>query len=127
MVFIEIDYENEKLKRLFVDMNDRYYSKGLLKKRIGPQLTAAIKTKVNEIESYDNFFLLQQFCTGKIESLIGDLKGCYSLRLTANYRLIIKPKAPDFSPESLIICKTVIIKGVIDYHDRSNRRNWLIP
>ena len=63
----------------------------------------------------------------KMESLDADLKGSYSLRLTGNYRLIIKPKADDMSPESLKKCDTVIIEGVIDYHCKGAKYNWIIP
>ena len=108
-------------------MNDLYCSKNLMQKRIGPILTRAVKARICEIKSFDNFYLLQQFCIGKVESLSGDLSGYYSIRLTANYRLIFKPKSHDLSAESLKACDTIIIKGVIDYHVRSNRRNWLIP
>lgn len=97
-----------------------------MRKQIGPELTKAVKKRYNEIKAHSSFSKLQQG-PGKIESLTGSLKGCYSLRLNANFRLIIKPKSYDLSVESLNNCDTVIIKGVIDYHGTGNRRNWLIP
>lgn len=55
------------------------------------------------------------------------MKGLYSLTVSANYRLIIKPKNEDYSAESLINCDTFIIEGVIDYHGKGSKRNWIIP
>lgn len=55
---------------------------------------------------------------GIMESLEGERKGSYSLRVSANYRLIVKPMARDLSAESLKICDTLIIEGVIDYHGK---------
>lgn len=53
-----------------------------------------------------------------MESLEGDRKGAYSLRVSANYRLIVKPKTKDLSVESLKNCDTLTIEGVIDYHGK---------
>ena len=54
---------------------------------------------------------LQQSGIGKMESLENDRKGLYSLRVSANYRLIVKPKAKDLSAESMKSCDTLIIEG----------------
>mgnify|MGYP007016528559 FL=1 len=51
----------------------------------------------------------------------------HSLRLTANYRLIIAPNTNDRSVEGLRICDTIIIKGVMDYHGKGAKNNWIIP
>ena len=123
---IRFEYEDEWIKELFNDLNDIRCSRNLMRKQIGPELTKAVKKRYNEIKAHSCFSKLQQG-PGKIESLTGNLKGCYSLRLNANFRLIIKPKSYDLSVESLNNCDTVIIKGVIDYHGTGNRRNWLIP
>ena len=107
-------------------MNDIRYSRNLMWKLIGAELTKAVRKRYNEIEAHSCFTKLQQG-PGKIEALTGNLKGSYSLRLNADYRLIIKPISVDLSAESLNNCDTVIIKGVIDYHGTGNRTNWLIP
>lgn len=64
---------------------------------------------------------------GKKESLEGDRKGAYSLRVSANYRLIVKPKSEDLSVESLKNCDILIIEGVIDYHGKGKKCSWIIP
>lgn len=62
-----------------------------------------------------------------MESLEGDCKGSYSLRVSANYRFIVKPVADDLSAESMKKCDTLIIEGVIDYHGKGTKFSWIIP
>jgi proteic killer suppression protein/toxin YoeB len=106
-------------------LNDVLHSKGLLCKAIGFDLARQIKKRYDQIRAFNSFYGFQQSGYGRVESLSGNLKGYYSVRLSSNYRLIIKPKSVDLSAYSLKECDTVIIKGVIDYHGRGN--NWLIP
>lgn len=122
-----IKYENQKVRELFEDLNDVQNSENLMKKAIGMEMTRAVKMRYNQIIAFSNFSALIQSRIGKIESLIGDRAGSYSLRLTANYRLIITPDTDDYSPEALKKCDTFIIKGVIDYHGKGSKNNWLIP
>ena len=96
-------------------------------KKIGAELTRAVKKRYNQIISFSSFSALQLSGIGKMESLEGDHKGSYSFRISANYRLIVKPKSKDLSAESLKSCDTIIIEGVIDYHGREKKFNWLIP
>lgn len=98
-----------------------------MKKEIGPDLTKAVKKKYNQIIAFSSFFAFQQSGIGKLESLEGDLKGSYSLRVSANYRLIVKPMAKTLSAEDLRVCDTLIIEGVIDYHGKGKKFNWIIP
>lgn len=126
MNVIKFEYEDERIKELFYDLNDIRCSRNLMRRQIGAELTRTVKKRYNEIEAHSNFSKLKQG-PGKIESLSGNLKGCFSIRLNANFRLVIKPKSYDLSAESLNNCDTVIIKGVIDYHGTGNKTNWLIP
>ena len=110
---------------LFYDLNDVSHSKRLLQKKIGLDLTVAIKKRYNQILSCSSFYEVIKNGFGKPEALKGNLKGYYSLRLDANNRLILRPKSSDLTAESLMKCDTVIVKGVIDYHGKGN--NWIIP
>ena len=96
-------------------------------KAIGKDLTRAVKKKHNQIVAFSSFLALQQSAIGKMESLETDMKGSYSLRISGNYRLIVRPQAKDRSAESLKQCDTLIIEGVIDYHGRGKKYNWIIP
>lgn len=126
-MLLDIMYENSDVRVLFEDLNDVRNTKNLMTKEIGSELTRSVKKRYNQISAFSTFYALQQSGIGKIESLDADLKGSYSLRLTKNYRLIIKPRSDNTSAESLKICDTVIIEGVIDYHGKSTKNNWIIP
>ena len=98
-----------------------------MRKKIGMELTRSVKKRYNQIVSMPAFNSLQSSGIGKMEALTGDMRGSYSLRLNANYRLIVRPDTLDRSSESLSKCDTLIIEGVIDYHGKGNRYSWLIP
>lgn len=98
-----------------------------MKKKIGAELTKAVKKRYNQIIAFHSFSALQLSGIGKMEALEGDLKGLYSLRLSANYRLIVKPLSKDLSAESLKTCDTLIIKGMIDYHGERKKFSWIVP
>ena len=97
MIILDIEYEDDYLSDMFVDLNDVIHSKGLMQIEIGTELTRAVKRRYNQIISFDSFFDLQQSCLGKCESLTGNLKGCFSVHLTRNFRLIVKTKSNDLS------------------------------
>ena len=126
-MLLDVIYESSDVRILFDDLNDVRNTKSLMIRTIGTEYTKAVKKRYNQIVAFSTFYSLQQSGIGKMESLDGDLKGYYSLRLTKNYRLIIKPQADDTSAESLKKCDTVIIKGVIDYHGKGTKYNWIIP
>ncbi len=121
------DFEDDRVQELFEDLNDVRNSRNLMRKEIGAELTKAVKKRYNQIIAFSSFSELQRARIGKLEALEGDRKGTYSLRLSANHRLIIKPQSEDLSAESLKKCDIVIIKGVIDYHGTSKKSSWIIP
>ena len=122
-----VEFEDEGVKALFNDLNDVRNSNSLMIKKIGAELTKAVKKRYNQIISFSSFSALQQSGLGKMESLKGDQKGSYSLRVSANYRLILRPKTKDQSAESLKNCDALTIEGVIDYHGKGKKINWIIP
>lgn len=112
---------------MFDDLNDVRNSRNLMKKKIGAELTKAIKKRYNQMIAFSSFSALQQSGIGKMESLKDDKKGSYSLRVSANYRLIVRPKSKDLSAESLKRCDTLTIEGVIDYHGKGKKFSWIVP
>ena len=108
-------------------MNNVSGSKNLMIRAIGAELTKALKKRYNQMVSFSSFSALQQSKIGKMESLEGDRKGRYSLTVSANYRLIVRPVSKDQSAESLKKCDTFVIEGVIDYHGKGTKYNWIIP
>jgi proteic killer suppression protein/toxin YoeB len=99
----------------------------MMTQEVGTELTRAIKKRLDQIVAFEYFGELQSSGFGKMESLAGDMHGDYSIRVTANYRLIVSPKSSNRSAEALKRCDTLIIKGVVDYHGKTNKLNWLIP
>ena len=108
-------------------MNDIRGSKNLMIRAIGAELTKAVKKRYNQMISFPSFLSLQQSKIGRMESLDGDRKGSYSLAVSANYRLIVRPVSKDQSAEALKKCDTLVIEGVIDYHGKGAKYNWIIP
>lgn len=124
---MHVEYEDSKVQELFEDLNDVQNSKNLMQKEVGLEMTRAVKKKYNQMIAFSTFSELLKSRIGKMEPLSGDKEGNYSLHLSANYRLIVAPNTKDRSVEGLRICDTIIIKGVMDYHGKGAKNNWIIP
>ena len=98
-----------------------------MRKQIGAELTKVIKKRYIQLLAFSSFYSIQQSGIGKMESLAGDLDGYYSMRLSANYRLIVRPGSLERSSEALKLCDTLVIEGVVDYHGGGNKSKWIIP
>jgi len=114
---VEVKYENKRLQELFSD-----HSK--LVKKLGMNMTRAIKKRTNEIKASVSFQQWLDTRLGNPHQLVGDLRDYYGVSLTSNVRLILRPEANDHSPESLSKCITVVVKGVCDYH--GDKTDWTI-
>ena len=124
---MHVEYEDSKVQELFEDLNDVQNSKNLMQKEVGLEMTRAVKKKYNQMIAFSTFSELLKSRIGKMEPLSGDKEGNYSLHLSANYRLIVTPNTNDRSVEGLRVCDTIIIKGVMDYHGKGAKNNWIIP
>ncbi len=96
-----------------------------MKKEIGDDRARATKKRLDQLKAALNFSSYLTTGLGKPHPLYENLKGYYGVTITGNMRLIVKPDAESLEPEALKECKTVVIKGVMDYHGRKNE--WLIP
>ncbi len=124
---MNVEFEDRRVLELFDDLNDISGSKRLMQKKIGAELTRAVKKKYNQIVAFSSFYSLFQSGIGRIEPLSGNLKGMYSMTVSANYRLILRPLSVDLSPEKLKTCDRLVIEGVVDYHGKGSKNNWIIP
>lgn len=98
-----------------------------MKKAIGVELTKAFKYRYDQIKAFPNFADFISTRIDRTESLVGDMKGYYSMTLNANFRIIISPNTDDTSIENLKTIDTFKIIGVIDYHGTGKKNNkWLI-
>ena len=124
---MQIEYEDTKVKELFDDLALIQSSKNLMNKQIGPELTKAVKKRYDQLKAANNFSIYLSTGLGKPHSLSGDKFALYGVFVTVNWKLIIKPVSDCSSAEALKYCDIIIIKGVVDYHGKGSKYNWLIP
>jgi len=122
---LRVEFEDTKVKKLFEDLEDVRAYQGLMKKCIGNDLTRTVKKRYNELKAADDFCIYLSTGLGTPHLLVGNLLGCYGIKIDSKNRLIVKPGVEEITPETLKQCKVIIIKGVVDYH--GTKSNWLIP
>lgn len=81
-----------------------------------------IKKHLDRLEAADCFGDFLKLGLGRPEQLTGYEQIRYSLRVSANARLIIEPNA---TQDTIMICDEIEIEGVSDYH--GSKENWYIP
>ena len=107
---MEIEFDNQKTQKIMKDMK-------LLTAKIGLEMAKTVKLRYNQLEACENFSQYMNIGLGVPHPLNNDLKNYYGIRITGNYRLIVKPDT--------LGNKKIIIKGVMDYH--GNKYEWIIP
>ena len=112
---MKITYANNKVEKFFTD-----YS--IMKKKLPFEWVRAIKKLMDQLKAADNFGVFLSLGLGKPERLLGYKSITYSLRVTANVRLIIELNAAE---DTVKICEEIEVEGVCDYHGDKN--NWYIP
>ncbi len=120
-------YKNKIIEELIEDLNDVSKSRLLIKKYMDINLIKILKRRCNELEAASDFEFIVRIHFGGCESLKGNFAGFYSLTLSGNIRLIIRPNAINLEPETLRLCKEYYFEGVVDYHDKKKKTNWIIP
>lgn len=93
-----------------------------MKKKIPADWVKIIKKHLNHLEAADNFGIFLSLGLGHPEQLIGYSSPTYSLRITANIRMIIEVNS---SQDEIMICEEIKVEGVCDYH--GDKENWYIP
>ena len=112
---MRVTYANPKVKKYFSDFNK-------LKKKLSPDWVRTIKKHLDHLEATDCFGDFLKLGLGRPELLTGYEQIRYSLRVSANARLIIEPNA---TQDTIMICDEIEIEGVSDYH--GDKENWYIP
>ena len=116
---MQLVYQDEKVQKIFCDHNE-------LQKKIHVEIGRKVKRRLNELQAYENFYsYLTTFGLGRPHQLKGEFSNCFGIDITKNYRLIVEPLCENLDMDSLKECKTIKIKGVVDYHGEKN--NWIIP
>jgi proteic killer suppression protein len=99
---MEVEFEDEQLRRLERDTRlDGAYSPGVaVKYRLRMQV-------IRNAPDERDFYALKSL---HFERLKGDRDGCYSMRLNAQWRLILRLKRKE--PDG----KFVVVISILDYH-----------
>lgn len=96
---MELRYRDNELERRCTDQRH-------MQRKLGIQKTKALRLRLNELRRADHMSDLLLFA-GKWEELTGDRSGQWSGRLTANWRLIVRPDDG---------AATVLVLELTDYH-----------
>jgi len=110
-----VTYANSKVEKYFSDFRN-------LKKVLPPEWVRTIKKHIDRMEAAESFGDFLKVGLGRPEQLTNYKQIRYSLRVSANARLIIEPNA---TQNTIMICDEVEIEGVSDYH--GGKENWYIP
>ena len=113
-----IEIENRKVRKIFKDDTT-------LIKTIGLDMARSVKKRLNQLIASDNFMEFLEIGLGNPHPLVCNLDKCYGIKITGNYRLIVKPLSENLDADSLRKCKKIDLKGVADYH--GEKCEWLIP
>ena len=111
---MRITYANNKVRKCFEDY-------GRMKKELPAEWVRQIKKHIDWLKAFDTFGEYLDFGIGHPEPLKGKDKGKYSVRITGNARLILRP---DEMNKAVTICKVIEVEGVVDYH--GGKEKWYI-
>ena len=113
-VLLRIAYSNRKVEKYFSDF-------GEMKKEIPAEWVRKIKKQIDRLAAADTFGDFLSLGLGHPEQLKGQDSGKYSIRITGNVRLIVRP-ADD--GKTVVICEEITVEGVVDYH--GDKETWYI-
>jgi proteic killer suppression protein len=112
---LRIKYANKRVEKYFSDYSE-------MKKRIPADWVRTVKKHIDRLKAADTFGDFLSLNLGHPEPLKGKDIGKYSIRVTGNVRLIVRPSDDG---KSVMICEEITMEGVVDYH--GDRQTWYIP
>lgn len=110
---MKVNYDNQRIAKIFTDFNK-------MKRKIPSDWVRLLKKHLDRLDASDNFGVFLSIGVGKPEELSGYHAITYSIRITANVRLIIELRGNNDAK----LCDEYVVKGVCDYHGDKN--NWYI-
>lgn len=93
-----------------------------MRKIIPAEWVRNVKKHIDRIKAADNLGDFLTLGLGHPEPLSGKDNGKYSIHITGNVRLILKPC---FDGKKAMTCEEVVMEGVVDYH--GDKKTWYIP
>lgn len=112
---MKITYASSKVEKYFSDYNR-------MKQELPFEWVRTIKKHMDRLKAAECFGDFLKLGLGHPEQLEGYEQIRYSVRVSANVRLILEPNA---TQETVMICSEIEIEGVSDYH--GGKENWYIP
>ena len=109
---MKISYANKRVEKYFEDYEE-------MKKKIKPEWVRLIKKHMDRLQAADTFGDFLKLGLGHPEMLLGNNAGKYSVHVTGNIRLILKPNE---TGDTVMICEEVVVEGVVDYHGGKTTR-----
>ena len=111
---MRITYANKRVERCFEDYSE-------MRKRIPAEWVRTVKKHMDRLRAANTFGDFLKLNLGHPEPLKGKDLGKYSVRITGNVRLIMKPNDKG---DTVMICEELEMKGVVDYH--GGKESWYI-
>lgn len=112
---MRIAYANKRVEKYFSDY-------GEMKKTIPVEWVRTIKKHIDRLIAADTFGDFLTLGLGHPEPLKGKDNGKYSIHITGNVRLIVRPSDDG---KTVVLCEELVVEGVVDYH--GDKQTWYIP
>ena len=112
---MRITYANRKIERYFED----YWE---MKRKIPADWVRTIKKHIDRLRASATFGDFLSLNLGHPEQLKGKHADKWSVRVSGNVRLIMKPNE---TGDAVMICEEIEMEGVVDYH--GSKESWYIP
>lgn len=104
---MEIEYKSNKLKKILSDPR--------LIKRYHSDIYITLINRLSELKSVNNLSLISILPPPRRHKLSGEYTNCWSIDVSKNQRLIIKPHDSQIGFNDTEINKIIILK-IVDYH-----------
>ena len=112
---MRITYANKKVEKSFENYEE-------MKKHMPADWVRQVKKHMARLKAADTFAVFLKLNLGHPEQLKGERAGQYSVRISGNVRLIIKPVT---GIQSVMESQEIEVEGVVDYH--GGKETWFIP
>lgn len=110
---MNLTYKNEKLKKM---CENPAHNKELVKK-YGSEVAKKLPRRIAELKSFDSLNDVPTSLPHRRHKLSGDLKECYAINITGQYRLIFRQKDNNIIVEDLRKIKEIEIMEVSKHYE----------
>ena len=110
---MNLTYKNEKLKKM---CENPTHNKELVKK-YGSEVAKKLPRRIAELKSFDSLNDVPTSLSHRRHKLSGDLKECYAINITGQYRLIFRQKDNNIVVDDLRKIKEIEIMEVSKHYE----------